>query len=222
MTTVSALSRSGSGPSTPRSSSSSSSSPGTPRSSPATIVHPSPVRVCVLGASGTVGSLTVQALLASRVNIRLRAACEAAMLGSEAVQAYAAAEDAETGGGVELLPLDYRDEAALERLMGGMQRVFVILPWARGLPAMMAAVLRAASRCGVQFLLKMSSVCAQLPTTHQRPVIMQEHADCDALLAASGLPHAVIQSQILLDNLLKFQGEAIKHDRAVYGLGGSD
>jgi uncharacterized protein YbjT (DUF2867 family) len=174
----------------------------------------------VLGASGTVGSLTVQALLASRVNIRLRAACEAAMLSSEAVQAYAAAEDAETGGGVELVPLDYGDEQQLERLMAGMQRVFVILPWQRGLPDMMQAVLRVASRCGVAFLLKMSSVCSTLSTDSQRPIIMQEHAACDALLTASSLPHAIVHSQILLDNLLKFQGDIIKRDRAVYGLGG--
>jgi hypothetical protein len=47
-----------------------------------------------------------------------------------------------------------------------------------------------------------------------------QHGECDEMLASSGLPFAIIQPQILFDNLLKFQGDIIKHDRSWYGLGG--
>jgi len=107
----------------------------------------------------------------------------------------------------------------LERVMSGMDRVFVILPWKRDLPAMMSSVIRTAKRCKTGFILKMSSICANMNSQH-KPQIMRDHGECDEMLASSGLPFAIIQPQILFDNLLKFQGDIIKHDRSWYGLGG--
>jgi uncharacterized protein YbjT (DUF2867 family) len=164
------------------------SAPSTPRSSPATIIHPSPVRIAVCGATGTVGVLSVHALLASGVNIQLRAGCEAAMINSEAVLGYAGqsregagggggsaagGKQEEDEGGVELVELDYLNEEKLERVMSGMDRVFVILPWKRDLPAMMSSVIRTAKRCKTGFILKMSSICANMNSQH-KPQIMRD------------------------------------------------
>ena len=48
---------------------------------------------------------------------------------------------------------------------------------------------------------------------------MCQHRECDALLSGSGIAYAVVHPSILFDNLLKFQGDIIRSDRALYGLG---
>ena len=111
------------------------SSPSTPRS--CTIAHPSPVQVAVCGAIGTVGTLSVHALINSGVNLALRAGCERAMMASDAVRLY-------EGLAVRVMELDYADERSVEAVLDGVESAFLILPWARGTPAMMAAFLRSA------------------------------------------------------------------------------
>ena len=49
--------------------------------------------------------------------------------------------------------------------------------------------------------------------------MIRDHIACDALLQSSGLPYAVVCPSILFDNLIKFQGDVIRLDRALYGLG---
>lgn len=141
------------------------SSPSTPRS--CTIHHPSPIRLAVCGAIGTVGTLTVHALIASGVNVELRAGCEKEMMQSEAVNTY-------RGSAVEVMELDYDDEQSVERVLSGVERVFLILPWRRGLPAMMERFIRVAQRCQVGFLLKMSTLMTQINTTTTKPQIVQD------------------------------------------------
>jgi hypothetical protein len=142
------------------------SSPSTPRS--CTIHHPSPVRLAVCGAIGTVGTLTVHALIASGVNVEIRAGCDKEMMNSEAVNTY-------RGSAVEVMELDYDDEQSVERVLTGVERVFLILPWRRGLPAMMERFIRVAQRCNCNpFIVKMSTLMTQINTTTPKPQIVQD------------------------------------------------
>lgn len=143
------------------------SAPGTPRSGvrPATITHDRPIRVCVCGASGTVGSLTVHALAGSGVNLVIRAGCERSSLSSDVVNSYRSlygGVDGSGGEGVEVVELDYQDVSSLERLLTDIDRVFVVLPWSRDIPAMFDKLLTAAKRVSVQFICKMSPASALL------------------------------------------------------------
>ena len=150
-------------------SSSSMSAPSTPRSRTATITHEHAIRVCVCGASGTVGSLTVHALAACGVNVAIRAACSASSLSSDVVNSYRSlygGVDGAGGEGVEVVELDYQDVAGLERLLAGIDRVFVVLPWSRDLRSMFDNLLTAAKRANVNFVCKMSSAMALLNEQH--------------------------------------------------------
>ena len=145
------------------------SAPGTPRGRPATITHDRPIRVCVCGASGTVGSLTIHALAACGVNLAIRAACSASSLQSDVVNSYRSlygGVDGAGGEGVEVVELDYQDVAALERLLTGIDRVFVVVPWSRDIRTMFDNLIAAAKRANVQFVCKMSSAMTLIKEQH--------------------------------------------------------
>ena len=204
------------------------SAPSTPRARPATICHARPIRVCVCGASGTVGSLTVHALAACGVNLAIRAGCESSSLQSDTVQSYRTlygGEGGEGGEGVEVAELDYQSVESLERLLQGIERVFVVVPWSRQAPAVFDNLLVAAKRQNVHFICKMSSAMALLPAqqppsqpTVALPQFASDHAACDAALSSSGVAYCVINSNVLFDNLLKFQAAHVKKERALVGL----
>ena len=150
------------------------SAPGTPRGRhAATICHEQPIRVCVCGASGTVGSLTVHALAACGVNLAIRAGCESSSLSSDVVNSYRSlygGVDGAGGEGVEVVELDYHDVSSLERLLAGIDRVFVVLPWSREVRAMFDNLLTAAKRANVKFVCKISTVMA-LPKCQQQQAV---------------------------------------------------
>ena len=121
------------------------------------------MQVAVCGAIGTVGTLTVHALLGTGVNLALRAGCEREMMQEEAVKAY-------EGLAVQAMELDYADESSVEAVLSGVERVFLILPWRRGMPQLMRTFLQVAVRCGVRFILKISSSMTDLAHTTQQPL----------------------------------------------------
>ena len=140
------------------------------------------------GAIGTVGTLTVHALLQTGVNVQLRAGCEAAMMQSEAVKAY-------EGLAVEVMELDFSDEKSVEAVLSGVERAFLILPWKRGMPEMMETFLTVAKRCHVSFILKISSVMTTCTSTQHKPHVVVDvrhtatHSTAPTALTASQHSH---------------------------------
>ena len=168
------------------------SAPGTPRSRPVTtITHDQPIQVCVCGASGTVGSLTVHALAACGVNLAIRAGCTAPSLQSDVVSSYRSLYGGVGGAGgegVEVAELDYMDVASLERLLTGIERVFVVLPWSRDIVQMMDNFLQAAKRANVKFVTKMSSAMTLIARDQHAATIPQFVQDVSNAMRPSANP----------------------------------
>ena len=140
------------------------------------------------GAIGTVGTLTVHALLGTGVNLALRAGCEREMMQGEAVKAY-------EGLAVQVMELDYGDDGSVEALLTGVERVFVILPWRRGMPDLMRRFLQVAVRCGVRFILKMSSAMTDLQHSQQPlPQVVRDvrHTQHTTTTTTMTTPHSAL------------------------------
>jgi uncharacterized protein YbjT (DUF2867 family) len=148
--------------------------------------------VLVTGATGTIGSLVVRELQAQGVPVRafVRDPERAARLGA-----------------AELAVGDFADPASLRRAMAGVSRVF--LSSADG-PAKVAheqAVIDAAAEAGVERIVKLSAINAQVASP--LPAFAW-HGDIERHLNRSGVRAVVLRAGFFMTNLLML-AEGIAH-----------
>ncbi|MGQ4617625.1 NmrA family NAD(P)-binding protein [Nocardia sp. R7R-8] len=151
--------------------------------------------VAVTGASGQLGRLVVDALL---------------KVGSTPVVAIVrdpakVADLAERG--VDVRQADYRDAAALDRALDGVDRVLLISGTEFGARvAQHTNVIRAAERAGVE-LLAYTSVAG---ATDSPLLLAQEHKGTEAVLAESTVPHTLLRNGWYWENYLGGLAQAVE------------
>lgn len=157
--------------------------------------------ILITGATGTVGSVVTDLLLdaGEKVRVGTRRPTEGAALSAR---------------GAEIVPLDFERPETLREAMHGAKRVFLLTPFVEhGTPLVRAAV-EAARAAKVEFVLRMSAAGADRKAWF---TLAREHGEGDALVAESGLAHAILQPTFFQDNFLKFHAESLKTQNAFYG-----
>ena len=160
----------------------------------------------VTGASGHLGRLTVHALLERGV-----AASDvvATARNLDAISDLAAL-------GVETRAADYTDPASLEQALEGADRVLLVSSSAVGERVPQHAnVIDAAKAAGVELLAYTSITRADSSTL----ALAEEHRATEELLAASGLPVALLRNSWYLENYTGQAATALEHG-AVLGAAG--
>ncbi len=162
-------------------------------------------RLFVTGANGQLGRLVLASLVTKIDPARIVAG----------VRDVAAAADL-AALGVELRVADYDKPATLEAAFAGIDRLLLISSSAVGARAPQHAnVIAAAKAAGVGFLAYTSLLggpASPLP-------LKAEHVETEALLAASGLPHALLRNGWYLENYNGFIPSALEHG-AIAGAAG--
>jgi NAD(P)H dehydrogenase (quinone) len=160
----------------------------------------------VTGASGHLGRLAVQALLERGVT--------ASDVVATARDLDAIADLAALG--VETRAADYTDPASLEQALKGVDRVLLVSSSAVGeRVAQHANVIEAAKAAGVELLAYTSITRADSSTL----ALAEEHRATEELLAASGLPVALLRNSWYLENYTGQVATALEHG-AVLGAAG--
>ncbi|GAA2021207.1 SDR family oxidoreductase [Terrabacter terrae] len=141
----------------------------------------------VTGASGHLGRLVVEALLER---------------GTPAADVLATARTRESvsdlaARGVEVRRADYDDPASLDGAFAGVDRLLLVSGSEVGRRTTQHAnVIEAAKRAGVGFVAYTSITRADTSDL----VLAEEHRATEELLAASGLPHALLRNSWYLEN----------------------
>lgn len=147
--------------------------------------------ILVTGASGNLGKLVVERLLARAGSARIIAASRK----PERLSGLAAR-------GAELRRADFDDEASLASAFQGVERVLLVSTDELAEPGKRlrqhAFAIRAAAAAGVQHVAYTSIV----NPVGSRIVISKDHAGSEAELARSGVPYTVLRNNIYSDLLL--------------------
>jgi NAD(P)H dehydrogenase (quinone) len=164
------------------------------------------MKLLVTGASGHLGHLVVESLLERGV--------PASDVVAIARTPESVADLAERG--IEVRRADYDDRVSLEAAFAGIDRLLLVSGSAVGQRiAQHANVIDAAKAAGVGFVAYTSITRADTSDL----VLAAEHRATEELLAASGLPHALLRNSWYLENYTGQVGTALEHG-AVLGAAG--
>lgn len=156
------------------------------------------MKLLVTGASGHLGHLVVEALLGRGV--------PASDLVAMARTPESVADLAERG--VEVRRADYDDRASLDAAFAGVDRLLLVSGSAVGQRITQHAnVIDAAKAAGVGFVAYTSITRADTSDL----ALAAEHQATEELLAASGVPHALLRNSWYLENYTGQVGTALEH-----------
>jgi NAD(P)H dehydrogenase (quinone) len=156
------------------------------------------MKLLVTGAGGHLGHLVVEALLGRGV--------PASDLVAMARTPESVADLAERG--VEVRRADYDDRASLDAAFAGVDRLLLVSGSAVGQRITQHAnVIDAAKAAGVGFVAYTSITRADTSDL----ALAAEHRATEELLAASGVPHALLRNSWYLENYTGQVGTALEH-----------
>lgn len=148
--------------------------------------------ILIIGGTGTLGREVVRLLSASgghNLRLLVRDPAKAASLASTSVEIIS--------GGIA-------DANSLGRAMRNVERVFVIPPNIRDQAEVEGCIYRTARRIGVQHIVKLSTVKAEVNSTCR---FFKEHAIGEGYLKGSGVGFTILRPNSFMQNLLWFAQE---------------
>jgi uncharacterized protein YbjT (DUF2867 family) len=164
---------------------------------------PSHETILVTGATGTIGSLLVEAL--SKEGARVRA-----MAHSQDKAAVL------SRGGIETVTADFEQRETLNKALAGVQRVFLLTPSNPRADIWAGNVIAAAGEAGQPYIVRLSVAKAapDAPTDNTR-----RHYKTEEDLRASGLPYAILRPHYFMQNLLRSAGAIASEGALHMGMG---
>ncbi len=125
-------------------------------------------------------------------------------------------EKALKAASVEVVKGDHADAAAVDKLLAGVSKLFLLLPAVPGSVETAGTLIAAAKRAGVKHIVKLSVLGADPSSPVQ---LGRMHAEVEKTLKASGLAWTLLQPGMFVQNLLGTAG-TIKKDGAFHGAAG--
>lgn len=141
--------------------------------------------IAIIGGTGTVGSEVVKQLVVAGASPRVLAR---------------APEKALKSASVEAVKGDYSDGAAVNKLLAGASKLFLLLPSLPGSVESATTLIAAAKRAEVEHVVRLSVLGADLTSTVQ---LARWHAQTEQTLKASGLAWTILQPGSFTQNLLR-------------------
>jgi uncharacterized protein YbjT (DUF2867 family) len=154
--------------------------------------------IAIIGGTGTVGSEVVKQLAATGAKFRVLARSPEKVLEAP---------------NVEIVKGDVTDAAALDELLAGASKLFLLLPSIPGSVEIASKVIDAAKRAGVEHVVRLSVKGVDLDSPVQ---IARWHAETEKNLKASGLAWTMLQPTSFAQNFLRSQA-TLKKDGTFFG-----
>jgi uncharacterized protein YbjT (DUF2867 family) len=154
--------------------------------------------ITVTGSSGTIGSELVRLLSAASTPTRA---------------VYRSARDTPSLRGVVWLRADLSDEAALEPVLAGTTRLFLLSGNDAGFGKLQIDTLKAAERFGVQHVVKLSALGA---SNHSNSTIAREHWEVEQALQQSAMAWTMLRPHAFMQNWLTDVAESVRTEGVMY------
>ena len=157
--------------------------------------------ILITGASGNIGREVVKQALA--VGLKIRATFQ-----SPAVAAQAPA-------GLEGVIMDYAKPETIRPALMGVEKIFLVGPPVRELPALEANLVKEVRANGQKHIVKLSALGAR------ESMFSSVHRDSEENIEASGLPYTFLHPNVFMQNLINYNVGSIGSQNAFYGCQGS-
>lgn len=155
------------------------------RAPPITAHHRRVQRILVTGATGSVGSRTVERLSAAP-DVVVRAAAH--RLNGESRR-----------HGVENVELGFEDPTSVRRAMADVDVVFLVTPCAPNQVELATTAVDGVVASGVRRLVRLSGFGADRPDGVE---FMRQHTEIERYIAVSGIPYTFVRPQLCMDNFI--------------------
>ena len=157
--------------------------------------------ILITGAGGNVGREVVKQALAVGLEIR-------ATFQSPAIAAQAPA-------GLQGVIMDYAKPETIRAALQGVEKIFLVGPPVRNLPALEANLVKEARAAGHKHIVKLSAVGGRGST------FPSGHRDSEENIEASGLPYTFLRPNGFMQNLVNYNSGSIRAQNAFYGCQGN-
>ena len=157
--------------------------------------------ILITGASGNVGREVLKQALA--VGLKIRATFQ-----SSAVAAKAPA-------GLEGVIMDYAKPETIRAALHGVEKIFLVGPPVRDLPALEANFVKEVRAAGRKHIVKLSALGGR------ESMFPSGHRDSEENIEASGLPYTFLRPNGFMQNLVNYNAGTIRSQNAFYGCQGN-
>jgi len=157
--------------------------------------------ILITGASGNVGHEVLKQALALGLKIR-------ATFQSSSVAAKAPA-------GLEGVIMDYSKPETIRRALHGVEKIFLVGPPTRDLPALETNFIKEVRAVGRPHIVKLSALGGR------ESMFPSGHRDSEENIDASGLPYTFLRPNGFMQNLVNYNAGTIRTQNAFYGCQGN-
>jgi len=157
--------------------------------------------ILITGASGNVGSEVLKQALA--VGLKIRATFQSP---DKATKAPA---------GMEGVIMDYAKPDTIRPALHGVEKIFLVGPPVRDLPAMEANFIKEVRAAGPKHIVKLSALGGR------ESMFPSGHRHSEENIEASGLPYTFLRPNGFMQNLVNYNAGTIRSQNAFYGCQGN-
>lgn len=158
-----------------------------------------PSRTLVTGATGTVGSLIIREL--SRRGEPTRAAVHTEAKAGKIAEAN-----------IEIFEMDFADKASIDSALKGIEKVYLLTPFAPGQTEMANFFIDRAKVSGVKYIVRQSVFAADTEAI----TLLRQHRMVEAHLEDSGIQYTHLRPNSFMQNFVNFFGESIRNSGKLY------
>src|SRR5438046_9333536 len=153
--------------------------------------------ILITGASGNVGREVVKQALA--VGLKIRSPLQHPKI---AAKAHA---------GFEGVIMDYAKPETIRPVLHGVEKIFLVGPPVRDLPALEANFIKEVRASGRKHIVKLSALGGREAT------FPSGHRDSEENIEVSGLPFTFLRPNGFMQNLVNYNAGTIRSEKAFYG-----
>jgi uncharacterized protein YbjT (DUF2867 family) len=153
--------------------------------------------ILITGANGNVGREVIKQALAVGLTIR-------ASFRSPEIAAKAPA-------GLDGVVMDYTKPETIRPALQGVEKIFLVGPSTRDLPALEARFIKEVRASGSRHIVKLSALGGR------ESIFPSGHRDSEENIEASGLPHTFLRPNGFMQNLVNYSTATIRSHDAFYG-----
>ena len=156
--------------------------------------------ILITGASGNVGREVVKQALA--VGLKIRATFQSPDIAAKAP------------AGLEGVIMDYAKPETIRPVLHGVEKIFLVGPPVRDLPALEANFIKEVRASGRKHIVKLSALGGREAT------FPSGHRDSEENIEVSGLPFTFLRPNGFMQNLVNYNAGTIRSENAFYGCQG--
>lgn len=156
--------------------------------------------ILITGASGNVGSEVLKQ--AAAAGLKIRATFQSPVKASKAPT------------GVEAVIMDYAKPETIRPALKDVEKVFLVGPPARNLPALEGNFVKEVRAAGRTHVVKLSALGGRAS------LFPSGHRDSEENIEASGLPYTFLRPNGFMQNFVNYSGDTIRTQNAFYGCQG--